>query len=151
MGVVVIVDTSVFLNLLNVAAFNQRRDEVSRQFEDFVEQQANFLLPMAAIFEAGNHIAQLSDGGQRRRYAEIFVTQVTKALDGDAPWRPIQMPDIGRVRDWLADFPKFAMQGAGTGDLSIVRQWEEACDRHPRLRVMIWSLDGHLGGYDRDP
>jgi len=151
MALVVIVDTTVFLNFLDVPAFNQDRDKVLKRFEELIRKQANFLLPMAAIFEAGNHIAQLSDGGQRRRYAEIFVTQVTKALDGDAPWRPIQMPDIGRVRDWLAGFPDFAMRGAGTGDLSIVRQWEEACRRHPTMRVLIWALDGHLDGYDRDP
>lgn len=151
MALIVIVDTSVFLNLLDVPAFNQRRETILQQFKQFMDRNANLLLPMAAVFEAGNHIAQLADGNQRRRFAEIFANQVTMALNGEAPWQPIQMPDTSRLRDWLAEFPDFAMRGAGTGDLSIVKQWQEACDRHPRMRVMIWALDGHLDGYDRDP
>ena len=36
-------------------------------------------------------------------------------------------------------------------DLSIVKEWDRACRRHPHRRVFIWALDQHLTSYDRKP
>ena len=66
MSDIVIVDTSVLLNVLDVPAFNQDRAEVFAQFKDLLDSDASFLLPMAAIFQAGDHIADLRDGRERR-------------------------------------------------------------------------------------
>ena len=151
MSAVVIVDTSVLLNVLDVPAFNQDRTAILEEFYDLVDADASFLLPMAAIFETGNHIARLADGGQRRRYAAKFCQEIGKALDGGAPWRPIQFPDSGRFAAWLDGFPDHAMRGQSMVDLSIIKEWEATCARHPGLRVRIWSLDGALQGYDRAP
>ena len=148
---VAIVDTSVLLNVLDVPAFNQDRDTVLGHLEQLLEAGEHLLLPMAAIFEAGNHIGQLADGRLRRRYATEFADQIRMALNGNAPWVPVQLPDMTQVHEWLDSFPDFAMRGSGMGDLSIVKEWEAACARHPRLRVRIWSLDHHMGGYDRAP
>ena len=151
MSGIVIVDTSVLLNVLDVPGFNQDRQADLAQFRDFIEAGANLLLPMAAIFEAGNHIAQLADGQQRRRYAGMFRDQVRKALAGEAPWTPIRLPDERELAAWLDDFPDSAMRGAGMGDLSIVKAWERTRTQHPARRVTIWSHDQHLAGYDRIP
>ena len=62
MSGIVIVDTSVFLNVLDVPGFNQDREADLARFRELIEAGANLLLPIAAIFEAGNHIAQLADG-----------------------------------------------------------------------------------------
>jgi hypothetical protein len=35
------------------------------------------------------------------------------------------------------------------GDLSMIKEWERQCELHRARRVFIWSLDGHLAGYDR--
>ena len=51
MSAIVIVDTSVLLNVLDVPAFNQDRDEILTQFRELLDSGASFLLPMAAIFE----------------------------------------------------------------------------------------------------
>lgn len=69
---VVIVDTSVLLNLLDVPGRNQGRDAALRRFEELLDAEVNLLLPVAAIFEAGNHIARLPDGRQRRGHAQRF-------------------------------------------------------------------------------
>ena len=66
MSDIVIVDTSVLLNVLDVPAFNQHRREVFAQFNELLDSGASFLLPMAAIFETGDHIADLPDGRRRR-------------------------------------------------------------------------------------
>jgi len=43
------------------------------------------------------------------------------------------------------------MRTVGMGDLSIIKEWEEAKKRTPYLRVFIWSLDNDLRGYDYQP
>ena len=151
MSDVVIVDTSVLLNVLDVPAFNQHRREVFAQFNELLDSGASFLLPMAAIFETGDHIADLPDGRRRRRYAEIFRDRIREALEGEAPWVPIRFPDSRQLAGWLEDFPDCAMRGPGMSDLSIIKAWEFECSRHPSRRIRIWSLDQHLRGYDREP
>lgn len=148
---IVIVDTSVLLNVLDVSGFNQDRDAVLDRFEELVDDGANLLLRMGAVFETGNHIARLPDGQQRRQYAEVLRNEVRRALEGRAPWTPLQLPDAEQLADWLEGFPDAAMRGAGMVDLSIIKAWERTCAQHPAHRVEIWSLDRHLTGYDRVP
>ena len=148
---IVIVDTTVLLNVLDVPGFNQNRDAVLAGLEELLDTGDNLLLPMAAIFEAGNHIAQLDDGRQRRGCAKVFRDQVRAALSGSAPWTPIQLPDAREVAIWIAEFPDAAMRRIGIGDLSIIKAWERTCVQNRRKRVRIWSLDQHLAGFDSNP
>jgi hypothetical protein len=151
MSAVVIIDTSIFLNVLDVPSFNQDRRAVFQDFQNYIQDGANILLPMAAIFETGNHIAQLSNGGNRRRFAAKFADQVKKALSGDAPWHPTQTPTTEMIDMWIDEFPDSAMRGASMSDLSIVKEWQAAVIRHSHLRTLIWSLDDDLAGYDHRP
>ncbi len=151
MAEVIVVDTTVLLNVLDVPGRNQRREEVFEQFEQVMEAGASLLLPMAAVFEVGNHIAKLADGGLRRRYAGTFCDQVHAALNGEAPWVLVPLPEAQQLAKWLGDFPDCAMREVGMSDLSMIKAWEEACSRNPSRRVRIWSLDGGLRGYDRRP
>ena len=151
MGAIVLVDTSVFLNILDVPGRNQNRDQVIHSFEEMIESADHFLLPMAAIIETGRHIAHLPDGGQRRQYGRLFVDQVKQALEGSAPWRPTNFLKKEHLLSWLDDFPAKAQQELSLTDLSILKEWETLCERHPMSRVRIWALDGHLDGYDRQP
>lgn len=150
MSEIVIVDTSVLLNVFNVPSFNQNRESTLSEFEALVDDNVSFLIPMAAVFETGDHIADLSDGSQRRRYAEMFRAEIQSALRGERPWFPIRFPATGELAEWLTAFPEYAMRGPDLSDLSIIKAWEEACDLHPARRVRIWSLDTHLQSYDRE-
>ena len=151
MSGIIIVDTSVLLNVLDVPAFNQRRAAVLSEFEELVKANSRFLLPIAAVFETGDHIADLRDGRERRRYAVIFRNRIREALEGEAPWVPIRFPDSRQLARWLESFPDCAMRGPDMSDLSIIKAWEVECTRHPTRRIRIWSLDQHLQGYDRKP
>lgn len=146
---IVIVDTSIFLNALDVPAFNQHRKQVLDELERRINDGAVLLLPIAAIVETGNHIAQLSSGRDRRRFAVKFCEQVEAAIVGDAPWQAMRAPDVEAIRNWLAEFPDHAMREIGMGDLSIIKDWEETCEKHPAWRVRVWSLDGGLAHCDR--
>ena len=58
MSAIVLLDTSVYLNILDVPGWNQERDTILDEFEIRVGDDDIFLLPMATIWETGNHIAK---------------------------------------------------------------------------------------------
>ena len=149
MSEIVLVDTSVLTNVLNVPGRNQDREAVIAEFIRLVQSGTHLFLPMAAVFEAGNHIAQLADGRVRREAAATFAKEIKKALSGDAPWKPMRFPDQETLTAWLDDFPDAAMRGLGMGDLSIWKDWQKQCTLYPMSRVRVWSLDDDLAGLDR--
>lgn len=148
-----LVDTSVFCEIVPVPGRNQHQEEVLTELEHHIRDDVTLLLPVATILETGNHIAHISDGGQRRVTAEKFVKRVQEALgniEGPAPWtvpQPLLAPDD--LQHYLNEFPDCAMRGIGLGDLSIINEYERQCELHQARRVFIWSLDQHLSGYDR--
>lgn len=146
-----ILDTSVFLNWLDVPGRNQRRAEVVGSLESYVEQGTSLLLPLAAIYETGNHIAQNDhlDGNGRRSLAGRFVQQVRGSFSGEAPWTATPRLLSGDMEQWLDEFPDCAMRGVGLVDLSIVKVYQRQCELNRGRRVFIWSYDQHLQGYDR--
>jgi len=73
MSSICLIDTSIFLNLLNVPNCNQNHDSVLQDFQTYIEAGCIFILPMATILETGNHIAQNGDGTIRRKTALRFI------------------------------------------------------------------------------
>lgn len=149
MSSIVIVDSSVLLNIMDVPGRNQHKDDVLNRLGELIEAGDHLFIPMAAIVEVGNHIAQVRNGAHRRSAAERFVKEVRSALNDEAPWKPINFPSNQEVLSWLDAFPDSATQGIGMGDLSIKKEWEELCRRHRLSRVWVWALDGDLVGLDR--
>ena len=160
MIVSVLLDTSIYLNVLDVPGFNQERESVLARFEESIRSRDHFLLPLAAVWETGNHIAHLGNGRLRREFARQMATDVAQAFNGEAPYRATHFPDRNEFARWLRDFPDAAMrnkspekpnEGTSLGDFSIIKEWERNCDLHPMSRVRIWSLDADLASYDRQP
>lgn len=149
MSSIVVVDSTVMLNILDVPGRNQAREAVLTRLGELIEAGDHLFIPMAAIVEVGNHIAQVAKGAHRRATAERFVVEVRRALSNEAPWKPINFPSNDEVLGWLDAFPDSAMQGIGMGDLSIRKEWEELCRRHSLSHVWVWALDGDLAGLDR--
>lgn len=126
MAGIYIIDTSVLLNILDVPGRNQDRDTVFATFEARIKAGSRFQVPIAVIVETGNHIARIPGGNNRRGYAEKFCAMVEKALEGKAPWVVTPIPDVGKIRKWLTDFPdQYAVRGFGIADRSIIHAWEE--------------------------
>jgi len=149
MSSIVIVDTSVLLNILDVPGRNQDREAVLNRLSDLIDTGDHLFIPMAAIVEVGNHIAHVGNGAHRRAAAERFVLEVRRALSNEAPWKPINFPSNEEVLGWLEAFPDSATHGIDMGDLSIKKEWEELCRRHRMSRVWVWALDGDLAELDR--
>jgi hypothetical protein len=145
-----IVDTSALCNVLDVPGKNQRRDEARAALRNFIADGTDLLLPLAAVYETGRHIAQLADGRVRRASAEGFVKQVDLALRGEAPWAPTPLPTTPDLAEWLEEFPEAATAGKSLADLSMIKLWEDQCRRFEHRRVLIWTYDrADLGAYDR--
>lgn len=151
MNAVCLLDTSVFVEILNVPGKAQHHLPVLVQLEERIQAGQSLFLPMATIFETGNHIGQIKAGGSRRHCAQLFVEQVTQALQGSSPFKPISFLHADELRGWLAEFPDHAGRGSGLGDLSIIHDWQRLCAQNKGRRVQIWSFDEHLQAYDRAP
>ena len=62
MSAIVIVDTSVLLNIMDVPDRNQHKEAVLNLLGALIEAGDHLFIPMAAIVEVGNHIAQVKNG-----------------------------------------------------------------------------------------
>lgn len=160
MNSICIIDTSIFLNILDVPSRNNDKERVIRDFEEYIQsEQVSFFLPMATVLETGNHIAQNGDGNVRRKTAQRFCNHVRQAITGEAPYRTSDFPDTGEVLKWLAEFPDSAgrnktpdrHEGTSFGDLSIIKEYEKAKFKSPMSEIWIWSLDSDLKNYHYKP
>ncbi len=159
MSSICLIDTSIFLEIVDVPKYNQHRASVLEDFETYYLAGFTFLLPMATVLETGNHIAQNGDGRMRRKTAIRFVEQVKAAFNGEAPWRPTTFPSTAEILEWIDQFPDEAgknkapnkQEGTSFGDLSIIQEYHKACNKFSMSEVFIWSLDSDLLNYHHIP
>lgn len=144
------IDTSVFVEILNVPHMNTHHHEVMDELKDIIEKKDTLILPFATIIETGNHIAQNGDGTQRRETARRFQDCILKTVNGEAPWAYYgEQMTKEELRTVCKGFPDAAMRGEGFGDLSIIRAYERYRDEVPGIAgIRIWSLDTHLKSYE---
>lgn len=148
MSAICLIDTSIFLEILNIPNKVTQNSKIIDLLEEKIKANESLFLPMATILETGNHIAQNGDGNLRRQCANQFIIQVEKALKGESPFKPISFLKSEELQQWLTQFPDYAMQGVGLGDLSIIHDFNRFCQQNKGRRVYIWSLDKHLQNYD---
>lgn len=154
---ILLIDTSVYLVLRRVP--DVELDETAvRERIDTMGDTTSLLLPMATVWETGNHISRLANGGLRYQHATSFVEDVKAAISGDAPYAPTYFPDPDGFVTWLGAFPDLVKanksltklgEGPSLADVSIIKEWERTCDLNQGSTVAIWSLDNDLAGYSR--
>jgi hypothetical protein len=147
MSAVCLIDTSIFLEILDVPKKATRHEDVISELKGKIENVETLFLPMATILETGNHIAQNGDGKQRRACALNFVSQVQDALNGKSPFKPVRFLEKEHLQEWLCEFPDSAMRGNSLGDLSIIHDFKRLCRQSPRREIYIWSQDSHLSSF----
>lgn len=69
------IDTSVFVNIIDVPNMNDQRGTVMKELKELLKNRnkEKMILPFATIIETGNHIAQNGNGQQRRKSADFFA------------------------------------------------------------------------------
>jgi hypothetical protein len=148
MSAICLLDTSIFVEILNIPKKAQKHTQVLAELTSKIEKGESLFLPMTSIIETGNHIGQNGDGGLRRKCAERFIKMVGEALEGHSPFQPLNFLEAEHMKQWLREFPDHACTGSGLGDLTIIHDWKRTCELSPRRRVYVWSLDEHLSAYD---
>lgn len=151
--VVVFLDTSVLCNIVDVPGKNQDRDDVLARFERRALAGELFIIPVTAIVETGNHIANAT--GDRRAAAERLIELLGHAVDDDAPWQLHAVTwDAGFIRALCAGAstgqPLLDLLGngqMGTGDVAILCERDAFRERTSFDRVEIWTLERVLGSY----
>lgn len=158
-----LVDTSIFLNIVNVPGSNSERREVIAVIEEIDDSSTILFLPWATIMETGNHIfySDRLNEHHRREAAKSFVDRVREAVDGIAPWRLSEIDELSALLVNLNQFPQFVVPGGSVGkngsetkkrnkggisfgDLTIATEFNFLRRRFPSYTVSIWSLDQAL-------
>ncbi|MEH0423835.1 hypothetical protein [Streptomyces sp. B21-083] len=156
--VVDFLDTSVFVEILDVPFMNDRRAEVVAEMDARLKAGVRFVLPTATVVETGNHVFQIKQGEARRRCADSFMRLLRKTALGQAPWvlheRTWDGPFLGALCDGGSTGMNLtehaARQQLGTGDLSIVAERDLYAAR-VQAEVRIWTLEATMGTWAELP
>ncbi|WP_425245734.1 hypothetical protein [Streptomyces sp. NEAU-NA10] len=146
--VVDFLDTSVFVEILDVPHMNAHRAAVLAEMDARLKAKVRFVLPTATVVETGNHVFQIKDGDARRKRAVAFMNLLRKTADGEAPWVLHERTWDGTFLTSLCDGGSTGMdlaehavcQQLGTGDLSIVAERDLYASR-AQAEVRIWTLE----------
>ena len=88
-----LIDTSALCRVLNVPNMcsAQEHREAFGELARLTQRDITLLLPVATVYETGNHIAQYGSGGQRRSAAQKFIGFV-QAFPTCRPGPPLPCP-----------------------------------------------------------
>ena len=151
---VIFIDTSILCNIVPVPGFDQHQEKVRAEMKEYVKKKAKFILPITAVIETGNHIAQLPNGDKRRESAERFSEILCLVVEHKAPW---SLVDVEWREDFLSDLLEgadteeslvdLAKRGVGLGDLCILTE-RMRYERRTQLRATIWTHDKALAAHN---
>lgn len=147
------IDTSIVMNLLEIPNMCADAKAVKEEFCKIIENQETLILPLSTIIESGNHIAHIKEGAIRRTKAIKFEEFLYKTANAEAPWTLYGVELTKEDLLILAEqFPQKALEEQmGIGDMSIIRFYEKYKETIPAIgKIMIWSTDKHLQGYEED-
>jgi hypothetical protein len=156
--VVDFLDTSVFVEILDVPYMNDHRADVLAEMEARLKARVRFVLPTATVVETGNHVFQIKDGAVRRTCAAAFMSMLRKTALREAPWVLHERTWDGAFLSALCDGGTTGMdmaehavrQQLGTGDLSIVAERDLYASR-AQAEVRIWTLEATMGTWAELP
>lgn len=123
-------------------------DMVSKKVDAEVEQGTTFILPMAAIIETGNHIAQST--GNRFSIASSLVEIIHKSVDATSPWAAFTVQsDLWKeeaLKQLANRWKGTVVSGQSMGDASIVDVANYYCQAG--YEVEIYTGDKGLKSYE---
>lgn len=157
MTTITLIDTSVLNELLEVPGKCQRPTEVQAEFVARQHAGERFILPMTAIIETGNQIAQVrsNDPNARRGAAKRFVAFVERARAEVPPWTIAEITWGSELLGQLCagdstgqSFVDLAGNGLlGGGDTAILVERDLLRRRSSTATVQVWTLEAKLGSY----
>lgn len=151
MTTITLIDTSVLNELIEVPGKSQHAAQVQAEFAERHRAGQRFILPMTAIIETGNQIAQLKTG-DRRAAAERFVKFVERARAEEPPWTVAEVTWGAELLGQLCagdstgmSFVDLAGNGLlGGGDTAILVERDLLRRRSATATVQVWTLEKTL-------
>lgn len=149
----VFVDTSILDEILAIPGWSSQHVEVQRQVVERHQRGDELIIPITALVESGNHVAQCS--GSRRDAATRFKVLLDQLVAGNAPWR-------AHTVAWDVSFLRALAEGAftgqglvnlyanrqlGGGDLAILVEAKRFHDDTYGTEVEVWTEDATLLAY----
>jgi hypothetical protein len=132
---VVFIDSSILCNLVPVPGRDQDAASVREEMSGRLRARQQFILPITAVIETGNFIAQVADGHARRG-----------AAMHDVAWNRSFLERFLRGADTGADYVRHAVSRLGAGDLCVLTEREHYRTR-TGVAAQIWSLDSGLSAH----
>ena len=150
-----LIDTTILCELLEVPTKCSPSDakRIKADFARFAKSDVRFILPLAAVIETGNHIAQNGDGTIRREKGNALAKFVRQSLKDESPFLKPPFWNKTDLEAWMSKFPDSAMREVGLGDVSILHDFEVAKARlklPSAVSIEIWSKDNHLQSVETD-
>jgi len=133
---------------------DQHRAEVQAELKELLKIGTTMVVPVTAVIECGNFIAQLNGSADRRSVAQRFVRILQMVRDGESPW-------VFNNANWSREFWDRLLAGAstgedllglltrrvGTGDVAIIAERDDYRDRSGLENVRIWTRDVQLAAH----
>lgn len=150
---VTFIDTSVLCELLEVPGMCSKHEDIRTEFELRADEEGErFVIPITAVIETGNHIAQ--SGGDRRAAAERFVGFLAAAGSSEAPftvhrlsWDDDFLTELCAGNATGQPFIDLASAKMGAGDVAILVERDRFKRDSAYTDVQVWTLDEALRAY----
>ena len=153
---VYVIDTSYLCELFAVPHYSTEGSisEVRKRFAVAVEAGTRLYVSLPAIFELAGHIADVSDGGLRRKLAEKLRETVVTSIREGQPWNLLPVLDRSAVERLINGFVDHAReQGMSLVDTTLIdeaKRLRETTYRGQAWRVHIWTKDQRLKAREPD-
>lgn len=148
------VDTSIVCNMVPVPGRDQHRADVLTELAERRAAGQTLILPVTAVVETGNFIAQVADGRLRRSAATTFSGLMQLVAAGKAPWKLHEFMWGRTFLDKLLtgggtgmSLIEHAVNEFGAGDLCILTERLVYQSRSTLDDVSIWTRDEKLTSY----
>ena len=148
------IDTSVLCELVKVPGKDQQHKEISAEFKKRIQDGDRFVIPITAVVETGNHIANAKTG-DRRGAATTLSQFLHMVATGTPPW---EINDVHWGPEFVIAFLAGDSTGQsfvdlagnaqmGGGDISILVERDVYRTRSAGWDVKVWTLEAIMGAY----
>lgn len=154
---VLIIDTSILCVWLAVPGMETcgpnkdkwDKERIDTKIQEEYEAKSTFVLPLATIIEAGNHISQAAHS--RRERAADLADLMRKSADQTSPWAAFSEQNIlwspEKLKSLADGWPDLAVQKLSLGDATI----RDVADYYAQMGYAVEILTADQGLKAHEP
>lgn len=154
---VFVVETSYLCELYRVPNFSDPKFSASlrTRWDGEREAGASFRVPVGCVYQLCDHIADVPDGGRRRKLAVRVATDVRSSVENWMPWLIIPsdgVTELARfVHRFASDDGHRELGLTNSQIVEIAKGLKRKYGSVGSYRVHIWTRNETLKAYEPDP